>query len=103
MSISPDWWSSTSKQARTRAPDENVRGPFYMAASSGAPPTAGRRFAPSKRFGPWAQNLDAGGIQFRRIDKIKMGAPAGQSRRPPTRLSPPHVKAPSGSHDPEGA
>ena len=79
MSISPDWWSSTSKQARTRAPDENVRGPFYMAASSGAPPTAGRRFAPSKRFGPWAQNLDAGGIQFRRTDKIKMGPRRGRA------------------------
>ncbi len=79
MSISPDWWSSTSKQARTRAPDENVRGPFYMAASSGAPPTAGG--ALRQAFWAVGPKPDAGGIQFRRTDKIKMGSPAGPARR----------------------
>ena len=56
MSISPDWWSSTSKQARTRAPDETSGARFIRRPLRG-PADGGRRFAPSKRFGPWAQNL----------------------------------------------
>ena len=32
----------------------------------------------SKRFGPGAQNLDAGRIYFARADKIKPGSPAGR-------------------------
>ena len=35
----------------------------------------GRRCAPYKRFGPWAQNLGAGGIHFRRACEINPGSP----------------------------
>ena len=39
------------------------------------PLTAGRRSAPSKRFAPPAQNLDAGAIHLPRADEIQSGPP----------------------------
>ena len=69
LQLVPTRWSCTSNQVRTRAPDF-CPGPAFMAASSGAPPQA-RRAARRVQAFCRRQNLDAGGIHFRRADEIK--------------------------------
>ena len=78
MSTSPSWWTSTSNHLlqSQKVPAAYAAGTFLQAASSGPHGTWGGAYAPSKRFGPQAQNLDAGGIHFRRADQIP-GSPSG--------------------------
>ena len=80
MSTSPSWWTSTSNHLSQsqKVPAAYAAGTFLQAASSGPHGTWGGAYAPSKRFGPQAQNLDAGGIHFRRADQIP-GSPSGNS------------------------